>query len=93
MDFPVFAAGFSPLDSKGRIEAVHHGQPIQVGDCIVRPGDWVFGDMDGVVVVPNELAEAAFPRALEKASSENRVRAELSSGRSIRDVFAEYGIL
>ncbi len=37
MDFPVFAAGFSPLDSKGRIDAVSHGQPIRIGDCVVRP--------------------------------------------------------
>ncbi len=93
MDFPVFAAGFSPLDSKGRLECVSHGEPIRVGDCVVRTGDWVFGDVDGVVVVPAELAEAAFARALEKAAGENRVRAELAKGRSLREVFAEYGIL
>jgi regulator of RNase E activity RraA len=93
MDFPVFAAGFCPLDSKGRLDAVSHGQPIRIGNCIVRPGDWVFGDVDGIVVVPAELAEAAFPRALEKVAGENRVRAELAKGRSAREVFAEYGIL
>jgi regulator of RNase E activity RraA len=93
MDFPVFAAGFSPLDSKGRIDGIHHGQPIRVGDCVVRPGDWVFGDIDGVVVVPAALAEQAFPRALEKVSGENRVREELLKGRSAREVFAEHGIL
>ena len=52
LDFPVFAAGFSPFDSKGRIDAVSHGRPIRVGDCVVHPGDWVFGDIDGIVVVP-----------------------------------------
>src|SRR5688572_11134261 len=93
MDFPVFATGFCPLDSKGRLDAIHHGQPIREGDCVVRPGDWVFGDIDGVVVVPAELAEAAFPRALDKVKGENRVREELARGRSVREVFAEYGIL
>jgi regulator of RNase E activity RraA len=93
MDFPVFAAGFSPLDSKGRLDGLHHGQPIRIGDCVVRPGDWIFGDVDGVVVVPAELADQAFPRALEKVTGENRVRAELAKGRSVREVFAEYGIL
>jgi regulator of RNase E activity RraA len=93
MDFPVFAAGFSPLDSKGRIDGLSHGQPIRIGDCVVRPGDWVFGDVDGVVVVPAELADQAFPRALDKVTGENRVRAELAKGRSVREVFAEYGIL
>jgi len=93
LDFPVFAAGFSPLDSKGRVDGISHGEPIRVGECVVRPGDWVVGDVDGVVVVPAELAEQAFARALEKATGENRVRAELARGRSVREVFAEYGIL
>jgi regulator of RNase E activity RraA len=93
MDFPVFAAGFCPLDSKGRLDGFQHGQPIRVGACLVRPGDWVYGDIDGVVVVPAELAEAAFARGLEKVSGENRVRAELAKGRSVREVFDEYGIL
>jgi regulator of RNase E activity RraA len=93
MGFPVFAAGFSPLDSKGRLDAVGYGQPIRVGDCTVRPGDWVVGDMDGVVIVPAELTEKAFSQALEKVSGENRMRAELAKGRSVREVFREYGIL
>jgi regulator of RNase E activity RraA len=93
MDFPVFAAGYCPLDSKGRLDGISHGQPIRVGDCTVYPGDWVFGDIDGVVVVPQALAERALPLALEKVRGENRVRAELAKGRSVRDVFAEYGIL
>ncbi len=93
MDFPVFAAGFCPLDSKGRLDGISHGQPIRIGDCVVRPGDWIFGDVDGVVVVPAELTEMAFARAREKVQGENRVRAELAKGRSVREVFAEYGIL
>jgi regulator of RNase E activity RraA len=93
MDFPVFATGFSPLDSKGRLDGIAFGQPIRIGDCVIHPGDWVFGDVDGVVVVPAKLAARAFPKALEKVSGENRVRAELTKGRSAREVFAEYGIL
>lgn len=93
MDFPVFATGFSPLDSKGRLDALSHGKPIRIGECVVHPGDWVFGDIDGVVVVPSRLADQAFAKAMEKVSGENRVRAELAKGRSVREVFAEYGIL
>jgi 4-hydroxy-4-methyl-2-oxoglutarate aldolase len=93
MGFPVFAAGFSPLDSKGRLDAVSHGRPIRVGACVVTPGDFVFADVDGVVMVPQQLAAEAFARALEKVTGENRVRAELEQGRSVREVFAEYGIL
>ncbi len=93
MDFPVFAAGFSPLDSKGRLDCVARGRPIRFGDCLVCPGDWVFGDIDGVVVIPSEAAETVLARALEKASGENRVRDELARGRGLREVFAEYRIL
>lgn len=93
MDFPVYAAGFSPLDSKGRLDAVAHGVPVRVGACLVRPGDFVYADTDGIVAIPAGLAEAALPRALAKVKGENRVREELARGRSIREVFAEYGIL
>jgi regulator of RNase E activity RraA len=93
MDFSVFATGFSPLDSKGRLDAISFNQPIKSGDCVIHPGDLVFGDMDGVVVVPQELAEPALTRALEKVRGENRVRDELAKGRSVQEVFAEFGIL
>jgi regulator of RNase E activity RraA len=93
MDFPVFASGFSPLDSKGRLDCISHNVPIRLGRCVVQPGDWVFGDLDGIVVVPAQVSEAAFAKALEKATGENRVREELAKGRSVREVFAEYRIL
>jgi 4-hydroxy-4-methyl-2-oxoglutarate aldolase len=93
MNYPVFAVGFSPLDSKGRLDAVSHGQPIRIGACVVNPGDYVFGDIDGVVIIPASLADKALPKALEKVTGENKVREELARGRSVREVFAEYGIL
>jgi 4-hydroxy-4-methyl-2-oxoglutarate aldolase len=93
LDFPVFAAGLCPLDSKGRLDGLAHDLPIRVGDCVVRPGDWVLGDIDGVVAAPANLAEEAFRLALEKAMAENRVREELAGGRSIREVFAQYRVL
>ncbi len=93
MDFPVFAAGFSPLDSKGRLDAVSHGRPVRLGSCVVKPGDLIFGDVDGIVSIPSEQAEAALALALAKVQGENKVRAELARGRSAREVFEQYGIL
>jgi regulator of RNase E activity RraA len=55
MDFPVFATGFSPLDSKGRVDAIHFNQPIRIGNCVIHAGDLVFGDIDGVAIVPQRL--------------------------------------
>jgi regulator of RNase E activity RraA len=93
MNFPVFAAGLSPLDSRGRLDGVSHGRPVRIGQTVVRPGDWALADMDGIVIVPAELAEQAFARALDKARGEKRVREELARGRSVREAFAEHGIL
>jgi regulator of RNase E activity RraA len=93
MDFPVFAAGFTPLDSKGRLDGLAYNTSIKIGDCVVHPGDWVFADIDGVVVVPAALAEETFTKAIEKVTGENRVREELAAGKSVRETFAKYGIL
>jgi regulator of RNase E activity RraA len=93
MGFAVFAAGFSPLDSKGRIDAISFNQPIRIGRCVVRPGDLVFGDIDGMVVIPVEVADETLKLAIAKAKGENKVREELAKGRSVAEVFEEYGIL
>lgn len=93
MDFPVWAAGFSPLDSKGRLDGLCFNQPIRIGDCLIQPGDWVLADIDGVVVVPQQLAEKAFSLALEKVRSENKVRDELAAGKSVKETFERFGIL
>ncbi len=93
MDYPVFAAGFSPLDSKGRLDGHSYNVPIRIGGCVIHPGDWVFADVDGVVVIPQALADEAFARAIEKVRGENRVRDELAAGKSVRETFAKYGIL
>jgi len=64
------------------------------GACLAEVGnDVVCADIDGVVIVPYELADEALPRALEKVRGENRVRDELAKGRPVSEVFAEYGIL
>jgi 4-hydroxy-4-methyl-2-oxoglutarate aldolase len=93
MNYPVFAAGYSPLDSKGRLDGVHFGQPIQIGSCRIEAGDFVFADVDGIVVIPQALAAQTLAKALEKVSGENKVREELAKGRKVSEVFAEYGIL
>jgi regulator of RNase E activity RraA len=93
MDYPVWAAGFSPLDSKGRLDGLAFNVPIRIGECLIYPGDWVLADMDGVVVVPQHLAEQAFALALEKVQGENRVREALAAGESVQATFQRYGIL
>ncbi|HEY8368988.1 MAG TPA: RraA family protein [Thermodesulfobacteriota bacterium] len=93
MGFPVFSTGLSPADSKGRCEVIAHGVTIEAGGVRVRPGDLVFGDRDGVVVVPQELEAEAVRRALRKASEENRVREALRGGMPVTEAFRRYGVL
>lgn len=93
MKFPVFAGGIGPLDSKGRGTVVKIDVPIECGGVRVTPGDWIFGDVDGVVVIQSAVAEKAIAMALEKVKSETTVRAELKKGHRLKDVFARHGIL
>jgi len=93
IDFPVFAAGYSPLDSAGRQEVVAHNSTIRCGEAHVRPGDWMFGDVMGVIVIPAELVEEAVDRAEAKDEGESTVRAELARGDEIGEVFRRHGIL
>jgi regulator of RNase E activity RraA len=91
--FPVFARGTSPADSKGRCEAVARDEPIRCGGVSVFPGDLVFGDFDGVVVIPEELSEEAMRKALEKVRGERTVHRALRSGMSAREAYDRWGIL
>jgi regulator of RNase E activity RraA len=93
MRFPVFSGGIGPLDSKGRGVVMAIDVPVECGGVPIRPGDWVFGDVDGVVIIPAELAERAIQLSLEKVVAENTVREELAAGEKLAVVFARHGIL
>lgn len=93
MGFPVFARGYNPLDSKGRMEVIAHGVRIRCGDVSVVPRDIVFGDLDGVVVIPQEAADEVLLMALEKAGQEDTMKRALQDGMGILDAYGKYGIL
>ena len=93
MKFPVFATGLSPADSKGRLEVIAIRSTIPVGGVSVANGDLVVADDDGCVVVPAAIEEEVVRLALEKVSGENTMRDILRKGASIKEVFAEHGIL
>jgi len=91
--FPVFHGGIGPLDTKGRARMVERDIPIECAGVKLRSGDLVFGDADGVVVLPQERAAEVLARAREKASGEDATRDELRRGRLLGDVFGQFGIL
>ena len=67
--------------------------PVRCGGVLVRPGELVFADFDGVVVLPREVEDEVLARAFEKVTKENHSRRDLLNGDSLRTVFDRYGVL
>jgi len=93
MQFPVFHGGIGPLDTKGRGRMMARDIPVECGGVHVVSGDIVFGDADGVVVIPKGHADEVVARAQEKVLGEDNTRAELERGRLLAEVFEKYRIL
>jgi len=93
MRFPVFCGGIGPLDTKGRARMVERDVTVQCAGVTVHPGDLVFGDIDGVVVIPREAEQEVVQRALAKVAGENQSRDALQRGEKLGDVFRRLGIL
>lgn len=93
MNFPTFGFGSYGQDSAPRYKVVDFRVPVEIGAVRVRPGDVIFGDIDGALVVPREAEEEVFARALEKARSEKLVKKAIEEGSSAVEAFAKYGIM
>lgn len=93
MKLPVFAGGIAPLDSKGRGQIQAVDVAVNCGGVLVAPGDLVFGDADGVVVVPQAIEAEVLRFAFDKINGEKNTMRELRAGAYLRDVYARYGIL
>ena len=91
--FPVFHGGIGPLDSRGRGQMVAMDTLIECAGAPVRSGDIVFGDADGVVVIPQAIEEQVLALAFEKLKGEDKTKKELLEGTPLGVVFAKYGIL
>ncbi len=93
MGFPVYYTGIRPLDSQGRGRVMAYDVPVKCGDVLVHPGELVFADYDGIVVIPKAVEAKVLTLALEKASKENATRAELEQGSTLRSVYDKYQVL
>lgn len=92
-NWPVFSRGCYAQDSSVRTQVVNYRCPIEIGGVHVEPGDFVFGDIDGVLIIPKEHIEEVIEKALEKARGEKVVRKSIEEGMSSTEAFAKYGIL
>ena len=93
MGFPVYCAGIRPVDSMGRGRVMAYDVPVKCGEVLVNPGDLIFADFDGVVVVPKGLEEKVLTLAREKVGKESLSRKALLEGKTLREVYNTYGVL
>ncbi|MGA2133824.1 MAG: RraA family protein [Bryobacteraceae bacterium] len=91
--FPVFSRGSYAQDQGPRGKVLDYRIPIEMDGVRIAPGDILFGDSDGVCVVPKAAEREVFVRALEKARAEKTVAQALDEGMTACDAFAKYGVL
>jgi 4-hydroxy-4-methyl-2-oxoglutarate aldolase len=92
-NWPVFSRGSFAQDAGVRSSVVDFRCAVEIGGVAVEPGDLIFGDVDGVLIVPRAVEMRVVELAMEKVSGEKVVRREIESGSSSTDVFNRYGIL
>jgi 4-hydroxy-4-methyl-2-oxoglutarate aldolase len=91
-DFPVFSRFTTPQDSTGRWELVGHGDvELEIGGVQIARGDWIVADRDGIVVIPEGVAEDAITAAEQKAATEDEIRAAVLSGATPLEAYEQYG--
>ena len=93
LNFSTFSWGPYGQDSAPRYKVMDLRVPLEIGGVRLRPGDILFGDIDGVCVVPVEVEREVFTKALEKARGEKLVRKALEEGSSAVNAFEKYGIM
>ena len=93
LGLPVFSYGGYAQDQGPRGKVVDYRVGVEISGVRVNPGDIVFGDRDGVLIIPKEAEEEAIRKALEKASSESAVRTAIQNGMSTVEAFKTFGIM
>lgn len=93
MEFSLFYKGAFPTTSKGRCEVTEAQVPILIDGVMIYPGDIIFGDIDGIVIIPSAIADKVFEEALVIVGKENNVRQSLMNGASLADTYAKIGAI
>jgi regulator of RNase E activity RraA len=89
--FPVFARFVTPEDSTWRWELEATQVPVTIGNVEIEPGDWVVGDDDGVVVVPQASAVDVLAEAERKAATESEIRGAVREGMPPLEAYERFG--
>jgi regulator of RNase E activity RraA len=93
LNFPTFSHGRYAQDQGPRGKVIDFRTTVELEGVRVRPGDLLFGDCEGVLVVPQEAIEETFILAVEKARGEKTVRKALEDGMGAAEAFRKFGIM
>jgi regulator of RNase E activity RraA len=92
-DWPVFSRGRFAQDAGVRSKVAEFRCTVEIGSVLISPGDLIFGDLDGVVVIPRRVEGEVIEKAIQKATGEKVVRKAIEAGMSSTEAFRKYGIL
>ena len=87
LDYPLWAKGMSPVGVSGRMEPAHYQVELDIDGVRVRPGDVIFADVTGVVVIPAELVGVIADAADANGEAEARCRERILAGEKLRDIW------
>lgn len=93
LNFPTFSYGTYAQDQAPRGKVIDFRLPIKIDNVAITPGDVIFGDIDGVCIIPQEIDKKVVELALEKVKGENLVRKSIEAGMSSVEAFNKYGIM
>lgn len=93
LKFPCFSYGRYAQDQAPRGKVIDYRVPIEIEGVRVNPGDIIFGDIDGVLVIPRQIEKEVVQRAYEKAAGEKMVSKGIQSGMGAKESFDRYGIM
>lgn len=93
LGFCVFSYGSYAKDQAPRGKVVAYRKPIMIHTVRINPGDIVFGDRDGVIIIPRNMEKDVIGMALQKARGEKTVLKEIKNGLTAKEAFQRYGIM
>jgi 4-hydroxy-4-methyl-2-oxoglutarate aldolase len=93
LGFPTFSRGLYAQDQGPRGKVIDFRTVVEIDGVRIAPGDLIFGDREGVLVIPSEIEAEAIEAALAKASTENRVAIAIREGMGAREAFETFGVL
>ena len=89
--FPVFHTFFTPSDIVARWIPDHYAEPVTLGTVTIRTGDYLLGDRDGVVIIPQDMVESVITKTEAVAITENQVRDAIRGGMDPVEAYLKYG--